>query len=85
MMNTEYKLTEAPLGKRLKVTGINAGKEARHRLYALGVHIGDEIIKLSNTKWRPQLIQNLTNGSSKIAIGKGLSEKIFVTESIDEN
>ncbi len=81
----EYKLIDAPLGKILKVTGIKAGKDARHRLYALGVHIGDKIIKLSNTKWRPQLIQNLTSDSSKIAIGKGLSEKIFVTESIDEN
>ncbi len=86
MNDSKYKLIEAPIEERLKIIEIVAGKDAKQRLYALGIHIGDEIIKLSNTKWRPQLIQNLSNGSSKVAIGRGLSEKIYVTKSqLNEN
>lgn len=45
---------------------------------ALGIHVGDFISKINQSRWSPVLIQNLTTHSSKIAIGHGLARKIMV-------
>ena len=71
-------LSEAAAEKKLKINAILSGKEALRRLSSMGIHVDDELIKLNNPKWGPILIQNLSNGTNKIALGRGLAENILV-------
>jgi len=61
-----------------RVIEIKAGHEAKRKLLALGIHMGDSIVRLNDSRWSPVLIRNLTTRSSKIAIGQGLARKILV-------
>jgi 3-oxoacyl-[acyl-carrier-protein] synthase II len=61
-----------------RVIEIKAGHESKRKLLALGIHMGDSIVKLNDSRWSPVLIRNLTTRSSKIAIGQGLARKILV-------
>lgn len=60
------------------ISEIKAGMEAKRKLLAMGLHVGDTIVKLNQPHWSPVLIRNLTTRSSKIAIGQGLARKILV-------
>jgi Fe2+ transport system protein FeoA len=60
------------------VIEIKAGHEAKRKLLAMGIHMGDAIVKLNDSRWSPVLIRNLTTRSSKIALGQGLARKILV-------
>jgi Fe2+ transport system protein FeoA len=71
-------LNQVPCGKPFKIIQISTGLEARKKLLALGIHVGDLISKINQTRWNPVLIRNLTTHSSKIAIGQGLARKIMV-------
>jgi Fe2+ transport system protein FeoA len=71
-------LTEAPIDKKLLISDILSGTEVRRKLSSLGIHINDCVIKVNSTKWGPILLQNLSSGTSKVAIGRGLAEKILV-------
>jgi Fe2+ transport system protein FeoA len=71
-------LQQVPIGNPYKIIEITAGLEARKKLLALGIHVGDFISKINQSRWSPVLIQNLTTHSSKIAIGHGLANKIMV-------
>ena len=63
-----------------RIVEIKAGMEAKRKFLAMGLHVGDSIIKLNRSNWSPVLIRNLTTGSSKIAIGQGLASKILVVD-----
>jgi Fe2+ transport system protein FeoA len=71
-------LNLVPSGMPQKIVEIKAGLEARKKLLAMGIHVGDSIIKLNHSRWSPVLIRNITTRSSKIAIGQGLANKIWV-------
>ena len=71
-------LNDAPVDMELEVLDINAGRSARKRLIAMGIHPGDKLIKFNDSSWGPVLIQNVTLNSSKIAIGRRLALKILV-------
>jgi Fe2+ transport system protein FeoA len=71
-------LIQIPRNVPYQVLAIKAGHEAKRKLLAMGIHVGDSIIKLSDSRWSPVLIQNLTTRSSKIALGQGLARKILV-------
>lgn len=71
-------LAEAPAERKLKVTSINAGADIRKRLNVMGIHINDILVKQTWAKWGPILVMNESNGNSKLAIGRGLADKIFV-------
>jgi Fe2+ transport system protein FeoA len=71
-------LVEAPVNFKLKISDIQSGMEAKRQLNHIGLHEDDLLIKVNNNKWGPVLIRNLSNGISKIAIGRGLAEKILV-------
>lgn len=62
------------------IVEIKAGMEAKRKLLAMGLHVGDTIVKLNLPHWSPVLIRNLTARSSKIAIGQGLARKIMVAD-----
>lgn len=71
-------LANAPVEGKLKIIKIDAGREARGRLTALGFHPGDIVLRLSNGNWGPILVKNMSINSSKIALGRGMAEKILV-------
>lgn len=71
-------LAEAPSERRLKVLEINAGADIRKRLSVMGLHVDDVLIKQTWAKWGPVLVENISNGSAKMAIGRGLADKIMV-------
>jgi Fe2+ transport system protein FeoA len=71
-------LNLVPSGIPHKIVEIKSGLEAKKKLLAMGIHVGDAIIKLNHSCWSPVLIRNVTTRSSKIAIGRGLASKIMV-------
>lgn len=75
---SKISLTSAPVEKRLVIKEINAGMDVKMRLNVMGIHKGDELIKHTWAKWGPILVQNISNSDSKVALGRGLAEKIFV-------
>ncbi len=72
------KLLDAPINRKLRVHKIDAGKEARIRLHSLGINIDDMLKRISNTWFGPVLVTNESNEQSKIALGRGLADKIIV-------
>ncbi len=74
----QINLSDAPAEKRLKVLNINAGQDIKKRLSVMGLHINDVLIKQTWAKWGPILVENTSNSNSKVAIGRGLADKIMV-------
>lgn len=68
-------LTMARPGERLTITEIRAGRHARERLVSLGLNPGDMVEIINNNDGRLVIGHNNT----RIAIGRGIGEKIFVT------
>jgi Fe2+ transport system protein FeoA len=73
-------LLDAPDNIVLKIKEIIAGDTAKIKLSNLGLNIGDNVIKIRSKKSGPVLLHNESNAISKLAIGKGLAEKIGVEE-----
>ena len=71
-------LLKAPSNIELEVKEIDAGKMAKKRLISMGIHAGDHLVKHSDSSWGPVLVRNVTQNSSKIAIGKRLASTIKV-------
>jgi Fe2+ transport system protein FeoA len=71
-------LTDAPAHVKLKVVEIQSGTDAKRKLNFLGIHINDSLIKLSRTSWGPVLVQGVSNGINKLAVGRGLAKNIIV-------
>ncbi len=75
-------LSEARNEKIVKIISINASKGAKYKLLSLGLHPNDIIQILSNPSFGPLLIKNISKDNARIAIGRGIAEKIQV-ESIN--
>jgi len=71
-------LLEAPADMNLKVVYVQAGRDIRQHLGVMGIHINDILVKQNWAKWGPILVLNKSNSNAKVAIGRGLAEKIFV-------
>lgn len=69
-----------PMNASRRIVEIKTGVEAKRKLLAMGLHVGDTVVKLNDPHWSPVLIRNLTTRSSKIAIGRGLARKILVAD-----
>ncbi|MFN3305845.1 MAG: ferrous iron transport protein A [Candidatus Kapaibacteriota bacterium] len=78
----EMLLSEARNEKIVKIVSINASKGAKHKLLSLGLHPNDIIQILSNPSFGPLLIKNISKDNARIAIGRGIAQKIQV-ESIN--
>jgi len=72
-------LADAPAEIELIITAIEPGIEAKKRLLALGLHVGDRVRKHNGSHWGPVLVQNITQQSGKVAIGRGLARRISVS------
>jgi Fe2+ transport system protein FeoA len=73
-------LDQAPRDIAQEIVEIASGEEAKRKLLAMGVHVGDAIVKLNSARGCPMLIRNVTTRSSKIAIARGLARKILVRD-----
>lgn len=68
-------LSMAASGERVKVDRLAGGCDIRHRLTAMGLSTGDEIEIVNNCG---PIIVNVKG--SRLAIGRGLAQKIIVTQ-----
>ncbi|ADP77276.1 FeoA family protein [Methanothermus fervidus DSM 2088] len=75
-------LTEVETGKKVIIKEIVAGIGLIKRLESLNIRIGKIIKVISATPFRGPLVVDV--GGSKVALGRGLAERIFV-EVLDEN
>jgi Fe2+ transport system protein FeoA len=73
------RLSEAPVNVELRVREIMTGKEAKKKLITIGIRTDELLLKLSGAKWGPILVKPLSYSSSKIAIGRGIANKIEVS------
>jgi Fe2+ transport system protein FeoA len=71
-------LNEAPQNVRLKILGINSDLVSKVKLFSLGIHVNDSVIKLNKAKWGPVLFKNISFNSSKMALGKIWAKNIIV-------
>jgi len=69
-------LTECGRGEDVEVVSVNAGFNARRRLYNLGIYPGSVIQKRKDAPFRGPL-QVIVKGTN-IVLGRGLASKIFV-------
>ncbi len=69
-------LTKLKKGAAAKVVEIISGKQAAHRLSALGIRLGGHVVKLSTFALRGPV--TIKVGSSTIALGHGMAEKVMV-------
>ena len=77
-MKGQINLAEAPAERQLKILEIQAGGDIKKRLSVLGLHVNDVLIKQTWAKWGPILVLNQSNSNAKVAIGRGLADKIIV-------
>ncbi|MDY0296563.1 MAG: FeoA domain-containing protein [Acidobacteriota bacterium] len=72
-------LLHAPIDREVVVIDILAGPYPRRRLISMGIHPGDRLIKYKSANWGPVLVRNVTLNATRIAIGRGLAQKIIVS------
>jgi len=63
-----------------KITKINSGDGAKQKLFGMGIHLNDKYIKTIGNGNGPVIIQNQSNNSTQIALGKGLASLIYVEQ-----
>jgi ferrous iron transport protein A len=78
-LNKHYTLSFIPVGTRVRLKKIDAGRQVTHRLTELGLTPGVELTIIQDSGG-PLLI---SVRGSRIAIGRGMANKILVTP-IDE-
>lgn len=61
-------------GEKIRIIGINCGRDFSRRLCDLGLFEGSEVIVIKNDTFGPMVIQVL---NSKIALGQGEANKIY--------
>jgi Fe2+ transport system protein FeoA len=68
-------LSECEVGKKATLSHIHGGRRMRSRLYSLGLLPGTQLVLLSRGGKGPVMI---TVNGSRLAIGRGMAEKIEV-------
>jgi len=73
-------LIEAPRNRPLRIVGLDGGEEVRRRLMSLGFHKND-IVELNGQAILrgPLLVRNVSH-DTKVALGRGVAQKILVEE-----
>ena len=75
--NNKMPLSKVAAGKTVRVVSIDAGHGLKNRLAALGV-LTNSALHIIRNGGAGQLVVYIKN--SKIVLGRGASQKIFVTE-----
>ncbi len=79
----ENTLAAAPSEIELTITAIQSGLEAKKRLLALGLQVGDRVQKKNGSQHGPVLVRNISQQANKVAIGRGLASRITVSYESD--
>lgn len=74
-MNDLMPLTKAPIGCQLMLAGIQGGKKLRRRLVELGLTPGTSL-RILQDSGGPMI---LAVRDSRLALGRGMAEKLTVT------
>jgi ferrous iron transport protein A len=75
-VNEIMTLISVPEGGKAVIQSIRGGRGLMHRLSSLGIREGKEIIKVSSGIARGPVV--LRCGSTEVAIGFGMAQKILV-------
>lgn len=67
-------LSQFKEGEKVRIVGVNCGKEFSRRLCDLGLFEGTEVEIIKNDNFGPMIIKIL---NSKIALGRGETNKIY--------
>lgn len=70
------KLSEMRPGEKGAIVAFNGGHEFLARITSMGLHIGGEVSVLRRAVGRGPVL--VGSGSTRIALGRGMSEKIVV-------
>ncbi|MDW7668468.1 MAG: FeoA family protein [Bacillota bacterium] len=73
---TKLKLTEIDADKKCKVVEFNGGSNMKTKLENLGIRIGNEITVNNNSFMGGPI--TVMAGSTKVAIGRKMAERIIV-------
>jgi Fe2+ transport system protein FeoA len=71
-------LFEAPDNIELKVKKISSAIESKRKLLSIGIRPDDFIIKLASPTIGAILVRNVSTGSTRLALGRGLARNIEV-------
>ena len=71
-------LAKAPAQTELEIIEVDSETGYERRLASMGIRIGDKLVKLNDVSWGPILVKNISQNASKIGVGRGIAEKIFV-------
>ncbi len=69
-------LSDIPVGKRVKLVSIQAGRQLARRLLAMGLSVGSEFEVLHH-RGRAVVVGDEGN---RVALGAGIAEKLVVEE-----
>jgi ferrous iron transport protein A len=69
------KLTNLQVGKKARVLKIDGGMNAKNKLRAMGILPGVDITVVQIIDRGPVVIKN---GNTRLAIGRGMAEKVVV-------
>ncbi len=75
-MGATVRLAECKRGDRLKILAIRAGRVATLNLMGMGLDIGSEVELMRLSPFGGPLL--VLRGDTKIAIGRGMAQKILV-------
>lgn len=62
------------------ITKINSDDNTKHKLFGMGIHLNDKYEKTIGNGKGPVIIQNKSNNSTQIALGKDLASLISVEQ-----
>lgn len=71
-------LTQVSKGKNLEVVKIEGGKIFREKVESLGLRVGVNVKKLSTQVMSGPI--TIQVGSSKVTLGRGMAQKIIVSD-----
>lgn len=78
--NNAMTLVEAPRNARLRIVDLAGGEGVRRRLMALGFHRNDLIELDGQALFRgPLLVRNISS-DTRLALGRGVAQKVLVEE-----
>jgi ferrous iron transport protein A len=78
MWEKSFPLSFLPPGEKAKVEDITGGLTLRQRLTELGIIRGKHVEVIRNDNFGPLIITIGDNGDCRLAIGRGMAQKIMV-------
>jgi ferrous iron transport protein A len=73
-----FPLSHAPVGQKVRLVRIHGGRQLTHRLVEMGLTPG-VIIRVLQNSGGPLLV---AESDSRIAVGRGMAEKIDVSQEV---